>query len=147
MPRFKIFLIQGRVDVTICSIDLHKGALQGLMNEDKGYLHHSDATSDTANQQSREKSQPTAEGQELDTVGVLAVPRKVDITPLLNSPSPSLGIYFKDKVILVTGAYGEGLSANAAIKYAALGANPLILGTRTTEKEELAKSAIIQRAR
>ncbi|CAH0054730.1 unnamed protein product [Clonostachys solani] len=57
----------------------------------------------------------------------------------------SLGLSFKDKAVLVTGAYGEGLGANAAIKYAALGANPLILGTRTAEKGELAKSAIIER--
>jgi NAD(P)-dependent dehydrogenase (short-subunit alcohol dehydrogenase family) len=56
----------------------------------------------------------------------------------------SLNLSFKDKAVLVTGAYGEGLGANAAIKYAALGANPLILATRTAEKGEQAKAAIIQ---
>jgi NAD(P)-dependent dehydrogenase (short-subunit alcohol dehydrogenase family) len=56
----------------------------------------------------------------------------------------SLNLSFKDKAVLVTGAYGEGLGANAAIKYAALGANPLILATRTKEKGEQAKATIIQ---
>lgn len=56
-----------------------------------------------------------------------------------------LGQTYKDKTVIVTGAFGESLGANAAIKYADLGANPLILATRTAEKGELAKSSIIQK--
>jgi NAD(P)-dependent dehydrogenase (short-subunit alcohol dehydrogenase family) len=59
----------------------------------------------------------------------------------------TLNLSFKDKAVLVTGAYGEGLGANAAIKYAALGANPLILGTRTVEKGEQAKAAILKQTK
>lgn len=55
-----------------------------------------------------------------------------------------LGLSFKDKAVLVTGAYGAGLGYNAAVKYAVLGANPLILGVRTKEKGEKAKSAIMR---
>jgi NAD(P)-dependent dehydrogenase (short-subunit alcohol dehydrogenase family) len=51
---------------------------------------------------------------------------------------------FKDKTVLVAGAYGTGLGYEAAVKYAALGANPLILAVRTQDKGEEAKAAIMR---
>jgi len=54
-------------------------------------------------------------------------------------------VSFKDKTILVTGAFGaNSLGHHAAIKYAALGANPLILAVRTQQKGEQAKASIIR---
>jgi len=50
---------------------------------------------------------------------------------------------FKDRAVLVTGA-NSGLGHAAAIKYAVLGASPLILAVRSQEKGEQAKEAIIQ---
>ncbi|KAH8896047.1 short-chain dehydrogenase/reductase [Thozetella sp. PMI_491] len=58
-------------------------------------------------------------------------------------PRDPTDISYKDKSVLVTGA-NSGLGHAAAIKYARLGANPLILGVRTQEKGEAAKTAIIQ---
>ena len=55
----------------------------------------------------------------------------------------TLGLSFKDKAVLVTGASGWGLGYNAAVKYAALGANPLILAVRTQEKGESTKQSIV----
>lgn len=60
-------------------------------------------------------------------------------------PKDPTDLSFKDKAVLVTGAHGAGLGHHAAIKYAALGANPLILAVRTQEKGEAAKTAIIQK--
>ncbi|KAK3315765.1 hypothetical protein B0H66DRAFT_624438 [Apodospora peruviana] len=60
-------------------------------------------------------------------------------------PKDIPGHSFKDKAVLVTGAYGDkALGHHAAIKYAALGANLLILAVRTAEKGEEAKAAIIR---
>lgn len=50
---------------------------------------------------------------------------------------------FQNKAVLVTGA-NSGLGHAAAIKYAALGANPLILAVRSQGKGEQAKSDIIR---
>ncbi|KXX81404.1 Retinol dehydrogenase 14 [Madurella mycetomatis] len=57
-------------------------------------------------------------------------------------PTDSQNLSFKDKAILVTGA-NSGLGHAAAIKYAALGANPLILAVRSQAKGEQAKADII----
>lgn len=48
---------------------------------------------------------------------------------------------FRNKAVLITGA-NSGLGLQAAIKYARLGANPLILGVRTAEKGAAARAAI-----
>jgi NAD(P)-dependent dehydrogenase (short-subunit alcohol dehydrogenase family) len=48
---------------------------------------------------------------------------------------------FRNKAVLVTGA-NSGLGLEAAIKYARLGANPLILGVRTAEKGAAARATI-----
>lgn len=53
---------------------------------------------------------------------------------------------YSNKAVLVTGV-NSGLGHEAAVKYAALGANPLILAVRTQEKGEQAKSDIIHRAK
>ena len=53
-------------------------------------------------------------------------------------------ISFRDRAVLVTGA-NSGLGHEAAVDFAARGANPLILGVRTVEKGEQAKAAIIRR--
>ncbi|GAP91486.1 putative short-chain dehydrogenase reductase protein [Rosellinia necatrix] len=60
-------------------------------------------------------------------------------------PQDPVDVSFKDKTVLVTGAHGTGLGHHAAIKYAALGANPLILAVRTQEKGEEAKLAIMEK--
>lgn len=57
-------------------------------------------------------------------------------------PADPQNVSFKDKAILVTGA-NSGLGHAAAIKYAALGANPLILAVRSQAKGEQAKADII----
>ncbi|KAI1385219.1 uncharacterized protein F4822DRAFT_337581 [Hypoxylon trugodes] len=62
-----------------------------------------------------------------------------------NPPADPTHLSFKNKAVLVTGAYGAGLGHFAAVKYAALGANPLILAVRTQEKGEQAKASIIQK--
>jgi NAD(P)-dependent dehydrogenase (short-subunit alcohol dehydrogenase family) len=64
-----------------------------------------------------------------------------------NPPADLKDPAIKDKAVLVTGAHGESLGHYAAMKYAAMGANPLILGVRTKEKGEAAKSAIIQQTK
>lgn len=53
---------------------------------------------------------------------------------------------YSNKAVLVTGA-NSGLGHEAAVKYAALGANPLILAVRTQEKGEQAKADIIRRTK
>jgi NAD(P)-dependent dehydrogenase (short-subunit alcohol dehydrogenase family) len=60
-----------------------------------------------------------------------------------NPPADPQHLDFKDKAVLVTGA-NSGLGHAAAIKYAALGANPLILAVRSQEKGEEAKANIIR---
>ncbi|KAI0160717.1 NAD(P)-binding protein [Xylariaceae sp. FL1272] len=55
--------------------------------------------------------------------------------------------FFRNKTVLITGAYGFGLGHHAALKYAALGANPLILAVRTAEKGEEVKSIIIHKTK
>ncbi|TVY19257.1 Short-chain dehydrogenase sdnK [Lachnellula arida] len=59
-----------------------------------------------------------------------------------NPPADPTSLSFKGKAVLVTGA-NSGLGLAAAIKYAAQGASPLILGVRSQEKGEQAKQAII----
>ncbi|KAH9896311.1 NAD(P)-binding protein [Xylariomycetidae sp. FL2044] len=59
-------------------------------------------------------------------------------------PAVPKDLAFKDKAVLVIGAHGAGLGHFAAAKYAALGANPVILAVRTIEKGEQAKSDIIR---
>ncbi|KAI1662801.1 hypothetical protein F4813DRAFT_341980 [Daldinia decipiens] len=49
-----------------------------------------------------------------------------------NPPATSNGLSFQDNTVLVTGA-NSGPGYQAAIKYAALGAPPLILDVRLTE--------------
>ncbi|KAK7928168.1 hypothetical protein PG985_005166 [Apiospora marii] len=56
---------------------------------------------------------------------------------------PPAELSFRNKAVLVTGAY-SGLGYAAAVKYATLGASPLILAVRSTEKGEAAKAAIEQ---
>jgi NAD(P)-dependent dehydrogenase (short-subunit alcohol dehydrogenase family) len=63
-----------------------------------------------------------------------------------NPPADPTHLSFKDKAVLVTGA-NSGLGHEAAVKYAALGANPLILAVRTEAKGEAAKADIIQRTK
>jgi NAD(P)-dependent dehydrogenase (short-subunit alcohol dehydrogenase family) len=60
-----------------------------------------------------------------------------------NPPADPQNLDFKDKAVLVTGA-NSGLGHAAAIKYAALGANPLILAVRSQQKGEQAKADIIR---
>ncbi|KAI0120159.1 NAD(P)-binding protein [Nemania sp. FL0031] len=60
-------------------------------------------------------------------------------------PQDPVNVSFKDRTVLITGAHGIGLGHHAAVKYAALGANPLILAVRTKEKGEEAKSIIMQK--
>ncbi|ROW07079.1 hypothetical protein VPNG_06636 [Cytospora leucostoma] len=59
-------------------------------------------------------------------------------------PADPKHISYLNKTVLVTGA-NSGLGHEAAIKYASLGANPLILAVRTLEKGDQAKKDIIQR--
>ena len=61
-----------------------------------------------------------------------------------NPPKDPTDLSFKGKSVLVTGA-NTGMGHAAAIKYAALGASPLILAVRTREKGEIAKKEIIQK--
>ncbi|GAB1311266.1 Retinol dehydrogenase 14 [Madurella fahalii] len=58
-------------------------------------------------------------------------------------PADPQNLSFKDKAVLVTGA-NSGLGHAAAIKYATLGAKPLILAVRSQQKGEEAKAAIIR---
>lgn len=58
-------------------------------------------------------------------------------------PADPTHLSFKGKAVLVTGA-NSGLGYQAAVKYAKLGASPLILAVRTTDKGEAAKASIIQ---
>ncbi|KAK8128525.1 hypothetical protein PG984_009633 [Apiospora sp. TS-2023a] len=61
-----------------------------------------------------------------------------------NPPNhPPADLSFRNKAVLVTGA-NSGLGYAAAVKYAALGASPLILAVRSLEKGEAAKTAIEQ---
>ncbi|KAK3296555.1 uncharacterized protein B0H64DRAFT_323190 [Chaetomium fimeti] len=60
-----------------------------------------------------------------------------------NPPADPQHLDYKDKAVLVTGA-NSGLGHAAAIKYAALGANPLILAVRSQQKGEEAKANIIR---
>lgn len=53
-------------------------------------------------------------------------------------------ISYQNKTVLVTGA-NSGLGHEAAVKYAALGANPLLLIVRTLEKGKQAQQDIIRR--
>jgi NAD(P)-dependent dehydrogenase (short-subunit alcohol dehydrogenase family) len=50
---------------------------------------------------------------------------------------------FKGKAVLVTGS-NTGIGYQAALKFAALGASPLILGVRTQEKGDATKASIIR---
>ncbi|KAK3375569.1 hypothetical protein B0T24DRAFT_526237 [Lasiosphaeria ovina] len=59
-------------------------------------------------------------------------------------PADPTHLSFKDRAVLVTGA-NSGLGHEAAVKYAAQGASPLILAVRSQEKGEQAKAAIIAR--
>ncbi|KAK6064320.1 short-chain dehydrogenase/reductase [Seiridium cupressi] len=63
-----------------------------------------------------------------------------------NPPADPTNLSFTSKAVLVTGA-NSGLGLAAAIKYAAQGASPLILGVRSLEKGERAKAAIMKAAR
>lgn len=56
-------------------------------------------------------------------------------------PANPTDLSFKGKTVLVTGA-NTGLGYQAALKYSALGADRLILGVRSREKGEAAKSRI-----
>jgi NAD(P)-dependent dehydrogenase (short-subunit alcohol dehydrogenase family) len=60
-----------------------------------------------------------------------------------NPPADPQNLDFKDKAVLVTGA-NSGLGHAAAVKYAALGANPLILAVRSQQKGDQAKADIIR---
>ncbi|KUI58424.1 Short-chain dehydrogenase TIC 32, chloroplastic [Cytospora mali] len=61
-----------------------------------------------------------------------------------NPPAEPKHISYLNKTVLVTGA-NSGLGHEAAVKYAALGENPLILAVRTQENGEQAKEDIISR--
>ncbi|KAJ0107044.1 hypothetical protein J7T55_006922 [Diaporthe amygdali] len=61
-------------------------------------------------------------------------------------PADPVHLSYKDKAVLVTGA-NSGLGHEAAVKYAALGANPLILVVRTQEKGEQAQADIFRRTK
>ncbi|KAI1325477.1 hypothetical protein F5Y16DRAFT_401328 [Xylariaceae sp. FL0255] len=56
-------------------------------------------------------------------------------------------VSFHGKTILITGAHGFGLRHHAAVRYVALGADPLILAVRTQGKGEEAKYIIMQKAK
>jgi NAD(P)-dependent dehydrogenase (short-subunit alcohol dehydrogenase family) len=60
-----------------------------------------------------------------------------------NPPADPRHLDFKNKAVLVTGA-NSGLGHAAAIKYAALGADPLILAVRSQQKGDEAKADIIR---
>lgn len=62
-----------------------------------------------------------------------------------NNPPKDFQISFAGKTVLVTGA-NVGLGFEAAVKYAALGADKLILAVRTLAKGEEAKKRIVQRS-
>ncbi|KAG8169694.1 hypothetical protein KVR01_000439 [Diaporthe batatas] len=61
-------------------------------------------------------------------------------------PADPVHLSYKDKAVLVTGA-NSGLGHEAAVKYAALGADPLILVVRTIAKGEQAQADIIRRTK
>lgn len=61
-----------------------------------------------------------------------------------NNPPKDFQISFAGKTVLVTGA-NIGLGFEAAVKYAALGADKLILAVRSATKGEEAKKQILQR--
>ncbi|KAI1772326.1 NAD(P)-binding protein [Hypoxylon cercidicola] len=63
-----------------------------------------------------------------------------------NPPEDPKHLSFKDKAVLVTGA-NTGLGYQAALKYAAQGASPLLLACRTQEKSEQAKASILRATR
>ncbi|KAI1307167.1 hypothetical protein F5Y03DRAFT_394208 [Xylaria venustula] len=58
-----------------------------------------------------------------------------------NPPVEPTGLSFQDKAVLVTGA-NSGLGYASAVKYAALGASPLILAVRSQEKGDAASASI-----
>ncbi|KAI0514634.1 hypothetical protein F5B22DRAFT_647389 [Xylaria bambusicola] len=59
-----------------------------------------------------------------------------------NPPAEPTGLSFQDKAVLVTGA-NSGLGYASAVKYAVLGASPLILAVRSQEKGDAARASII----
>ncbi|RYC57968.1 hypothetical protein CHU98_g8241 [Xylaria longipes] len=59
-------------------------------------------------------------------------------------PAEPTGLSFQDKAVLVTGA-NSGLGYASAIKYAELGASPLILAVRSQEKGEAARASIVHK--
>ncbi|ROV92772.1 hypothetical protein VMCG_09086 [Cytospora schulzeri] len=61
-------------------------------------------------------------------------------------PADPKHISYLNKTVLVTGA-NSGLGNEAAVKYATLGADPLILAVRSPEKGEQAKTDIIRRTK
>lgn len=61
-----------------------------------------------------------------------------------NNPPRDFEIDFSGKIVLVTGA-NTGLGFEAALKYAALGVDKLILAVRSIAKGEEAKKRIVQR--
>lgn len=61
-----------------------------------------------------------------------------------NNPPRDFPISFSGKTVLVTGA-NTGLGFDAALKYAALGADKVILAVRTAAKGAEAKRRILQR--
>ncbi|GAW21902.1 hypothetical protein ANO14919_114280 [Xylariales sp. No.14919] len=60
-----------------------------------------------------------------------------------NPPAEPTGLSFQDKAVLVTGA-NSGLGYASAVKYAALGASPLILAVRSQVKGDEARTSIIR---
>jgi NAD(P)-dependent dehydrogenase (short-subunit alcohol dehydrogenase family) len=61
-------------------------------------------------------------------------------------PQDPTHLSFKNKTVLVTGA-NDGLGLQAAIKIAQLGAARLVLGVRSKEKGDAAKSAILSQTK
>ncbi|KAI1419986.1 hypothetical protein F5Y12DRAFT_775164 [Xylaria sp. FL1777] len=61
-----------------------------------------------------------------------------------NPPAEPIGLSFQDKAVLITGA-NSGLGYASAVKYAALGASPLILAVRSQEKGDEARTSIIRK--
>ncbi|KAF7540553.1 hypothetical protein G7054_g1280 [Neopestalotiopsis clavispora] len=61
-------------------------------------------------------------------------------------PQDPTHLSFKGKTVLVTGA-NDGLGLQAAIKFAQLGADKLILGVRSQEKGDAAKTAILSQTK
>jgi NAD(P)-dependent dehydrogenase (short-subunit alcohol dehydrogenase family) len=61
-------------------------------------------------------------------------------------PQDPTHLSFKGKTVLVTGA-NDGLGLQAAIKFAQLGVNRLVLGVRSQEKGNSAKSAILSQTK